>query len=123
LCNMIFGMEIGSEPLALMVIILCTGLAIAGLGILMAAIVRNSSQAVLGSNIVILIMAAVSGCLMPQVKVEGLNMITPHYWALEGIQNVIARGMGMEGVLMQSGILLGMAVLFFAIGASRFKFE
>ena len=58
-----------------------------------------------------------------KVVVEGLNMITPHYWALEGIQNVIARGMGMEGVLMQSGILLGMAVLFFAIGASRFKFE
>jgi hypothetical protein len=42
---------------------------------------------------------------------------------LEGIQNVIARGMGMDGVLMQSGILLGMAVLFFAIGAWRFKYE
>jgi ABC-2 type transport system permease protein len=68
-------------------------------------------------------MGAASGCLMPQVKIEGLNLITPHYWALDGIQNVVARGMGMEGVLMQSGILLGMAVLFFAIGAWRFKFE
>jgi hypothetical protein len=42
---------------------------------------------------------------------------------VEGIQNVIARGMGIEGVLMQSGVLLGMAVLFFVIGAWRFKFE
>ena len=122
-CNLMFGMELGSEPLALSVIILSTGLAVAGLGILVAAVVRNSSQAGIGATFIALALAAVSGCLMPQVKVAGLDLITPHHWALEGIQNVIARGMGMEGVLMQSSILFGMAVLFFAIGAARFKFE
>jgi ABC-2 type transport system permease protein len=122
-CNMMFGMELGSEPLALTVIIVCTGLAVAGLGIMIAALVKNASQAGIGALVIALVMGAISGCMMPQVKVEGLSMVTPHYWALEGIQNVIARGMGMDGVLMQSGVLLGMAVLFFAIGALRFKFE
>jgi len=123
ICNMMFGMELGSEPLALSVIILSTGLAVAGLGILVAAVVRNASQAGVGATFIALALGAVSGSMMPEVKVEGLKLFTPHYWALEGIQNVIARGMGMEGVLMQSGILLGMAALFFVIGALRFKFE
>jgi len=123
LCNMAFKVLLGNNPLALTVILLATGLAVAGMGILIAALVKNETQAGVVATLAVLIMAAVSGCLMPQVKVAGLNLITPHYWALEGIQNVIARGMGMEGVLMQSGILLGMAVLFFAIGAWRFKFE
>jgi ABC-2 type transport system permease protein len=122
-CNMVFGMELGSEPLALTVIVLSTGLCVAGLGIMVAALAKNGSQAAIGAVVIALAMAAVSGCMMPQVKIAGLNMLTPHYWALDGIQNVIARGMGMDGVLMQSGILLGMAVLFFVIGARRFKFE
>lgn len=42
---------------------------------------------------------------------------------MEGIQNVISRGMDLDGVLVQSGVLLGMAVLFLAIGAVRFKYE
>jgi ABC-2 type transport system permease protein len=123
LCNMAFKVPLGNNPIALTVILLATGLAVAGMGILIAALVKNETQAGVVATLAVLIMAAVSGCLMPQVKVAGLNLVTPHYWALEGIQNVIARGMGMEGVLMQSGILLGMAVLFFAIGAWRFKFE
>jgi ABC-2 type transport system permease protein len=123
LCNLMFGMELGNQPLALALIILCIGLAVAGLGILVAAVVRSGTAANVGAMLVAMMLGAVSGCMMPQVKVEGLMLITPHYWALEGIQNVIARGMGLEGVLMQAGILLGMAVLFFAIGAWRFKFE
>jgi len=123
ICNMMFGMELGSEPLALATIIVCTGLSVAGLGIMIASLVKNAAQAGVGAMALALAMAAVSGCMMPEVKVQGLNMITPHYWALDGIQNVIARGMGMDGVLMQSGILLGMTVLFFVVGAWRFKYE
>ena len=122
-CNMIFGMELGNEPLALGLIILCIGLTVGGMGILIAAVVRNGSQASIGAMVIALVLGVVSGCMTPQVQIEGLKLITPHYWAVEGIQNVIARGMGIEGVLTQSGILLGMAVLFFVIGALRFKFE
>ena len=122
-CNMIFGMELGNEPLALGLIILCIGLTVGGMGILIAAVVRNGSQASIGAMVIALVLGVVSGCMTPQVQIEGLKLITPHYWAVEGIQNVIARGMGIEGVLTQSGILLGMAALFFVIGALRFKFE
>ncbi len=123
LCNVIFGVPLGNAPLALVLVIVSTALAIAGMGILIAALARNETQAGVVAIFIVLAMAAISGSLLPQVKVPGLSFITPHHWAMEGIQNVISRGMGVEGVLLQSGVLLGMAVLFFAIGAARFKYE
>jgi len=50
-------------------------------------------------------------------------MLTPHYWARQGMLNVLQRGMGLEGVWLPAGVLLGMSILFFVIGARRFKFE
>ena len=122
-CNQFFGLPLGNSPLALTVIILATSLTVSGMGILIAGLARNELQAGSLAVFIVLAMAVVSGAAIPALKIPGIGFITPHYWALEGIQNVIARGMGMEGVLMQSGILLGMALLFFVIGAWRFKYE
>ena len=123
ICNQIFNLPLGNSSLALMVIILATSLTVAGMGILIAGLARTGTHSGTIAIFIVLAMGAVSGAMMPQLKIEGIGLITPHYWALEGIQNVISRGMGLDGVLMQSGILLGMAVLFFAIGAWRFKYE
>jgi len=121
--NQFFELPLGNSPLALMTIIIATSLTIAGLGILIAGLARTPTQSGAVAIFIVLAMGVASGSMMPQIKLEGVGLMTPHHWALEGIQNVIARGMGIEGVLMQSGILLGMAVLFFIVGAWRFKYE
>jgi ABC-2 type transport system permease protein len=123
ICNQLFSLPLGDSPLALMVIILVTSLSVAGMGILVAGLARNETQSGAIATFVVLGMGAISGAMIPRLKLEGLAMVTPHYWALEGIHNVISRGMGMEGVLMPAAVLLGMTVLFFAIGAWRFKYE
>ena len=123
LCNLIFNVPLGNSFLALLLIISSSALVIAGMGIAVAALARNQTQSGVVAILIVLAMAAISGALLPQIVVPGISMITPHYWAMEGIQNVISRGMGMEGVLLQSGVLIGMAILYFAIGAIRFKFE
>ena len=122
-CNQFFNLPLGNSWLALMTIILATASSVAGLGILIAGLARTPTQSGAVATFIVLAMGAVSGAMIPSLKLAGIGYITPHYWALDGIQNVTARGMGMEGVLMQSGILLGMAVLFFVIGAWRFKYE
>jgi ABC-2 type transport system permease protein len=122
-CNQLFDLPLGDDPLALMVIILVTSLSVAGMGILVAGLARNETQSGAIATFVVLGMGAISGAMIPRLKLEGIAMVTPHYWALEGIHNVISRGMGMEGVLMPAAVLLGMTVLFFAIGAWRFKYE
>ncbi|MFL7871393.1 MAG: ABC transporter permease [Anaerolineales bacterium] len=122
-CNQIFDLPLGDDPLALMVIILVTSLSVAGMGILVAGLARNETQSGAIATFIVLGMGAISGAMIPRLKLEGLAIVTPHYWALEGIHNVISRGMGMEGVLTPAAVLLGMTVLFFAIGAWRFKYE
>ena len=122
-CNQFFNLPLGNSWLALMTIILATASSVAGLGILIAGLARTPTQSGAVATFILLAMGAVSGAMIPSLKLAGIGYVIPHYWALEGIQNVTARGMGMEGVLMQSGILLGMAVLFFVIGAWRFKYE
>ena len=123
ICALLFDLPLGNSPLALMTVILATSLTVAGMGILVAGLARSETQSGSIAIFIVLGMGAISGAMVPQLKIPGIGFITPHYWSLEGIQNVISRGMGMDGVLMQSGILLGMAVLFFVVGAWRFKYE
>ncbi len=119
----LFGLETGDSPLALGLLILASAAAIAGMGIMIAALVKNEGQASGLTTLLILGMAAVSGSLAPNIQIPGINLVTPHYWALLGFQNVMARGMGFSGALLPAGILLGFAAVFFAIGVSRFRFD
>jgi ABC-2 type transport system permease protein len=121
--NILFDVPLGNSPIALGLVVLSSGLVVAGMGTLVAALAKNSTQAGVISVLIVLAMAAVSGSFLPQVNVPGINLLTPHYWALEGIQNVIARGMGVASVLQPVAVLVGMALIYFIIGAWRFKFE
>jgi ABC-type multidrug transport system permease subunit len=64
----------------------------------------------------------ISGSISDAIQIWGPNLVTPHYWARQGMLNVMQRGMGLEGVWQPAGILLGLSVIFFVIGARRFKF-
>ena len=118
-----FKMPLGSSLPALIVIIVATALSAATLGILVAAIVENENQAGGLTILVVLVLAVISGCISESIQLVGLNLLTPHYWARQGMLNVLQRGMGLEGVWQPALVLLGMSILFFVIGARRFKFE
>ena len=122
-CNLLFDVPLGNSALALFVMLTCTALVIAAMGIMVASLARNANQAGVIAILIVVVMAAISGALMPQIKLPGINMITPHYWAMEGILNVISRGLGVMDILPQAGVLFGMAVVYFLIGAWRFKVE
>lgn len=119
----VFDLDIGNSPLALGLIIVGSAAAIAGMGIMIAALVKNEGQASGLTILLILGMAAISGCLSPNIQIPGISLATPHYWSLLGFQNVMARGMGYSGALLPAGILLAFAAVFFTIGVKRFKFD
>lgn len=121
--KLIFGIDLGGAPLALTVLIGASALAMAGLGVLIAALARTEGQANGLAIIIVQTMAVVSGAMFPSISIPGLQAITPHYWSMQGFLNVVSRGQGLEGVLGPVGILVTMAALFFTIGAIRFRFE
>jgi len=122
-CNLIFNLPLGNSAGALVLIIASTAWVIAGMGILVAGLARNETQSGAIAILLVLVMGTISGAIIPTIKLEGLSIITPHYWAMEGIQNVISRGMNLEGVLLPSAVLLGMGLIFIVIGAARFKYD
>lgn len=118
-----FGIDLGHSLLALAILILTSSLAMVSLGILIAAMARTEGQADGLAIVIVLAMAVVSGAMFPSISIPGIQLITPHYWALQGFLNVISRGMGVSGVLTSAGVLITMSAVFFTIGAVRFRFE
>jgi ABC-type multidrug transport system permease subunit len=119
----LFGIDLGGSLLALFFVILCSALVMSALGILIASFAQTDGQADGLSLVAVLTMAVISGAMFPSISIPGLQLLTPHYWAMQGFLNVIARGQGVESVLLPIGILLTMAAVFFTIGAVRFRFE
>jgi ABC-2 type transport system permease protein len=54
---------------------------------------------------------------------QKISLAIPHYWALTGFQDVIVRGLGMSAVLPVIGVLLGYALVFWAMALWRFRFD
>ncbi len=60
--------------------------------------------------------------LFPEV-VRNLVKILPNTWAMQGMLDILLRRQGVEGIILEAGVLLGFATVFFLIGIWRFKYE
>jgi ABC-2 type transport system permease protein len=123
LCSVVFDVGLGQSPLAFLLMTVAAAAAVVGLGIMVAALVRTEGQAESLPDLLTISMAVVSGAMFPSIRFPFLQYLTPHFWAIQGFQDVITRNLGVGAVLNEAGILLGMAVIFFAVGVSRFRFE
>jgi len=125
--RLVFKMNLGRAPLALVAITLATAAAATGLGLLVAALGKTERQISGISTLLALTLAAVGGMMVPVFVMPGfmqtIARFSPHYWALQGYQDVIVRGLGLRAVLPETGVLLGFALAFYAVAMARFRFE
>ncbi len=84
--KVLFGMSWGRHAAWLPAVIICTSLSATCLGLLIATIVRTTSQVSTFATLIILIMAGISGCFMPRAwlppAMQQISLATPHAWAL-----------------------------------------
>jgi ABC-2 type transport system permease protein len=124
---LVFGMSLGHDPLALVVMTLATAAAATGLGLLVASGGQTPDQIGGLATLLALTLAALGGMMVPTFVMpafmQTLSRLTPHAWALAGFQDVIVRGLGLGAVLSEAGALLGFAALFFGFALWRFRFE
>lgn len=125
--NVVFGMELGDQPLALVPVTLALALCAVSLGVLLAAYARTDAQVSGLGTILILVLAALGGCMVPLVFMpdfmSDLAAFTPHGQALIAFQDVMVRGAGVMDVLPATGVLTGVALLFFLVALPRFRFR
>jgi ABC-2 type transport system permease protein len=125
--GLVFGMELGSAPLAMVLVSLATSAAATGLGLLVATFGKTPEQVGGLSTMLALTLAAIGGMMVPSFTMpefmQALGKISPHYWSLTGFQDVLVRGLGTQEVLNEVAVLCGFASLFFIIALIKFRFQ
>lgn len=121
------GVDYMREPLALLLLMVTLALWAASLGLLISVIAKTEEQVIIFSLIPMLLLSALSGAWIPLEftgeTFQTIGHFTPLAWAMDGFENIIIRGLGLESVLLPAGILLAYGALFFALAVWRFRFE
>lgn len=112
---------------AVAVLLVCFGLASVAFGVMMGTFVKTEKQASNLSIMMGMVMALLGGCWWPlelfPPAVKTAVHVLPTTWAMEGFTDLLMRGQGFEAILLPSAVLVGFAVVFFALGLARFRYE
>lgn len=121
------GVDYLRVPLGTGLMILITAFWAASLGLLLGIVARTEEQAVILSLMTMLLLSGLGGAWMSleftSKTFQTVGHLTPVAWAIDGFENMVVRGLGLESVLVPAAILLAYAVVFFAVGVWRFRFE
>ncbi|HEX2995673.1 MAG TPA: ABC transporter permease [Anaerolineales bacterium] len=120
-----FALKVGylRVPLATLLVALCAALCISGLGLLIGFLAHSEEQAIVFSLIPMFVFSGLGGAWVP-LEVTGetfraIGHLTPVAWGMDGFENICARGLGFESVLLPAAALVGYAVLFFGLAVWR----
>jgi ABC-2 type transport system permease protein len=123
----VFKMNLGNSPVALILMALATAAAATGLGLMVSTLGKSLEQTSGMVTLLAIVLSALGGSMVPiwvmPHFMQTISFTTPHAWALTGFQNVIVRGQGVRAILPDIGMLMGFALVFWSIAIWRFRFE
>ncbi len=109
------GLEIGNDWFPLLIMILVSGFTCSSFGILLASVAKTRKQVQGLANIIILIMSAVGGSMvpiyiMPQFM-QNIAAFSINYWAIQGFYDILWRSLPLVEVLPRIFVLLGIGLV------------
>jgi ABC-2 type transport system permease protein len=125
--QLLFGVGYARAPGAILLMVFSLSLWAASLGLLIGAVSKTEDQVVTVSLIAMFVFSGLGGAWFP-LEVAGkafatIGHVMPTAWAMDGLQNVVVRGLGLESVLVPAGLMLAYTAAFFGLAVWRFKFE
>jgi len=113
------------EPLGTLLVSVALGLWVASMGLLIGVLAKVDEQVILYSMIAMFLFSALGGTWFPLEAAGGafaaLGKAMPSAWAMNGYQNILIRGLGLEAVWMTVGMLTAYAFGFFLLAVWRFR--
>jgi ABC-2 type transport system permease protein len=121
------GVRYGSDPLALILLMLTFTVCITALALMLTTFLHNVAQAQGIALFLSLTLAPLGGAwwtldIVPD-WMRTAGHISPVAWVMDGFHQLIFFGGSLVDVLPMLGVLLVMAVIFFIVGVARFRFE
>lgn len=125
--GLIMGVNFGSDPLAVLLLIIFFTLAITALSFTLGNRMANEAQANGLSLLLSIVLASLGGAWWPlEIVPEFMRIIghiSPVAWVMDGFNSLVFTSGGLGDVLVPLGVLAAMAVVFFTIGVLTFTYE
>jgi ABC-type multidrug transport system permease subunit len=112
-------------PAGTLLVAFSAALCISALGLLIGILARTEEQAIIFSLVPMFVFAGLGGAWVP-LEVTGpafqaIGHVSPVAWGMDGFENILARGLGFDSVLLPAAALIGYAVIFFSLAVVRFR--
>jgi ABC-2 type transport system permease protein len=125
--RLIFGVRVEGSMAGFLGVSAALALMTAGFGMLVAAIGKTPeatrSLAIFATLIVVMLGGAwIPMFLFPQ-WLQKLTVVVPTRWAMDGLEAMTWRGLGIQAAVVPMAVLLLFAVVFGALAVARFRWE
>jgi ABC-type Na+ efflux pump permease subunit len=122
---LIFNMDLSVNIPALILMIIATAFAVSSLGIFLAAIAKTRQQAQNLSTIIILIMSAIGGSMIPlfimPAILQKIALLSVNYWGIQGFYDIFWRSLPLEAILPKILILMCIGIIMTLASIQLFK--
>jgi ABC-2 type transport system permease protein len=121
----VFGVSLGSSPLAMLLLTAASVFAVVVAGMLVAGLARSREQTLpLGLSLV-MALSALGGLWWPQsMQPEWIDRVSPALfttWSMRGLNDLILRQRGLDAVLLPVGVLIVYGTAMLAVGLWLFR--
>ena len=122
---LIFRMDLSVNIPGLILMIIATSFAVSSLGIFLAAVAKTRQQAQNLSTIIILIMSAIGGSMIPLFIMpsilQKIALLSVNYWGIQGFYDIFWRGLPLEEILPEILILMSIGIFMTLASVQLFK--
>lgn len=112
---LILNMDLRVNIPSLILMIIATAFAVSSLGIFLAAVAKTRQQAQNLSTIIILIMSAIGGSMIPlflmPTILQKIALLTLNYWGIQGFYDIFWRALPFEEILPKIIILISIGII------------
>jgi ABC-2 type transport system permease protein len=120
-----FGVSLGSSPVAMLLLTAASVFAVVAAGMLVAGLARSREQTLpLGLSLV-LALSALGGCWWPQsMSPDWMTRIAPAFfttWAMRGLNDLILREGGLAAIALPAGVLFAYGLATGLVGMQLFR--
>jgi len=121
----VFGVRIQGSALGFLGISLACAVMASTFGLLVAALGNSPATARGVTTLAVLMMVMLGGAWVPTfifpAWLQQFTLIVPVRWAVDGLDAMTWRGIGISGAIVPIAVLIGFAAAFWTIAASRFR--
>jgi ABC-2 type transport system permease protein len=112
---LIFRMDLSVNIPALILMIIATAFAVSSMGIFLAAVAKTRQQAQNLSTIIILIMSAIGGSMIPlfimPAILQKIALLSLNYWGIQGFYDIFWRTLPLNAILPKILILMSVGII------------